>query len=266
MRTIILFIFFFHPWCVWAASPAGEVNAANRLFKQGKYDQSLPHYQKALEKDGDSALVHYNLGTALVKKGDYTPAVEHLRKAAGSKLKQLTTQPLYNLGNALYKLGMSKENTDIDGAMTDLGQSLANYEQVINMDAKDQDARYNYQFVQKELERLKKKQTQQKQQQKQGQGKQDHSGQQQSSQDKQSQAKENKKNKSSDQSKGQGTRDEGQGDEDQKQQQQAQAQGNELSYKEAKDILEDYQRNEEPKGLLNFIPKDKSEKPVAKDW
>ena len=51
------------------ASVAGEVNKGNDLYNQGKFDDSLGLYEKALDKDDNSGIVKYDLGTALYKGG-----------------------------------------------------------------------------------------------------------------------------------------------------------------------------------------------------
>ena len=74
------YVIFFVPSIVFA-SVAGEVNKANDLYKQGKFDDSLDLYQKALDQDDKSSVVKYDLGTALYKKGDYEKALEYLEQA-----------------------------------------------------------------------------------------------------------------------------------------------------------------------------------------
>ena len=186
----VCLIFLTFPAAAWAASSAGEVTEGNRLYKEGSFEDAAARYNAALARGGQEAVARYNLG------------------------------------NAMYKQGKALEEKDIDRAIGDMQQSLGDYEQVLKKNAKDADAQYNYDFVKKELERLKKKQQEQQQQKQQ----------QQQQQNKQDQQK--------------------------KQQQPQQGQ----DQRQAKDILEDYQRTEEPQGLLNFIPKDKPEKPVEKDW
>jgi len=66
--SFLLIIFLFVPKSTFA-SVAGEVNKANGLYKQGKFDDSLELYEKALDLDSKSSVVNYDLGTALYKKG-----------------------------------------------------------------------------------------------------------------------------------------------------------------------------------------------------
>ena len=106
------------------ASVAGEVNKANDLYKQGKFDDSLDLYQKALDQDDKSPVVKYDLGTALYKKGDYAKALGYLEQAAQDKNIKIKPKAEYNLGNVLYKSGIQKENTDVDQAIKSLARGF----------------------------------------------------------------------------------------------------------------------------------------------
>jgi Ca-activated chloride channel family protein len=260
------------------ASVAGEVNKANELYKQGRFDDSLNFYQEALDQDDKSPVVKYDLGTALYKKGDYAKALGYLEQAAEDKNIKIKPKAEYNLGNVLYKSGKQKENTNIDQAMKSLQEALGHYGQTIAIDPKDQEAVFNQDFVKKEIERLKQKKQQQKQQQNQQQ------------QQNQKQQKQNQQNQQSQQSKQNQQKQQGQESRQnqQKQQENQQAQQSkskeqknqkqkndqakagenqkELDRKQAEDLLEDYQENEEPKKLLNYMPKKIDDRPVLKDW
>src|ERR1700691_5631886 len=143
-----LFILFLMPSLVYA-SVAGEVNKANGLYKQDKFDDSLGLYQDALDRDGESPVVNYDLGTAYYKKGDYTKALGYLQQAAQDKNLKIKPKAEYNLGNALYKSGIKKENTDVDGAIKSLQEALGHYGQTIAIDPKDRDAVFNQDYVKK---------------------------------------------------------------------------------------------------------------------
>ncbi len=275
---IVLLIFaLLIPSMGWA-SVAGEVNKANDLYKQGKIDDSLSLYQKAFAQDEQSSVVKYDLGTALYKKGDYAKAMGYLEQAAQDKNIKIKPRAEYNLGNVLYKSGIQNEKTNVDQAIKSLQDATEHYGQSLGLDPKDKDALYNQDFVKKEIERLKQKkqeqqqkqqqqqnqkdqkqdkQNQQKQQKEQGQeGQQKQANQQQQQKQQEQQAKEAQEGKPQDRKK--------------QNQQSAQAQSVEnqkqVDRKQAEDLLEDYQENEEPKKLLNYMPKKIDNRPVLKDW
>ena len=272
---ILFMLSLFMPSLVFA-SVSGDVNKANDLYKQGKYGDSVGLYQKALDQDDRSPVVKYDLGTALYKKGDYDKALEYLEQAAQDKNVRIKPKAEYNLGNVLYKSGIQKENTNVNEAIKSLQEALGYYNQTTAIDPKDQDAVYNQDFVKKEIERLKQKKQEQQQHQQQNkdqkqknqQSKQDQGGGQQKEQkDQQGNPKDQKDQK------GQEAKQQEQKGKQQsaaQKQQNAQAQAGqsqkELDRKEAQDLLEEYQENEEPKKLLNYRPKKIDDRPVLKDW
>jgi Ca-activated chloride channel homolog len=254
--SILLFIFLMLPQLARSESSVQAVKDGNRLYKQGSFDDAVKFYSDALKKGGQDHVANYNLG------------------------------------NALYRKGMAQEKQNIDGAIKDLEEAVTRYEQVLKTDAKDSDAQYNKDFVSRKLEELKKKkqEQEQKQQQKQEQKKdqkqdqqkneQQNKNEQQEQQQKDQQQKEQEQKQQDKAKEEQKKQDEQKKKEEQSkveqkpnkkdenkqgQEQQAVMPG-EMSDKEAKELLEDYQRNEEPKGLLNFIPKKTDEQPVGKDW
>lgn len=301
------------------ASVAGGVNKGNQLYDQGQFDGALDLYQKALKKDPDSLAIEYNVGTALYKKGDYANAIEHFNKALLSDDPQIQSKAQFNLGNTYYKAGAAKEQSKVPEAITDLEKSLTHYQKLLEQPQQDPDAQSNYEFVKKELERLKQKQEEQNQQQQQqdqksqqdqqnqhnkdqqssqdnkdsGQDKKDQSNGQDAQdenkkenqeekpgpEDEQNQNKENEgqdsqKEKPSEDSKDQSEKKEnsvGGGNEGEPSpaEQQGGDQGNDqgmITPQEAQMVLDDYQRNDEPKGILYFKPQQGKDKPVQKDW
>ena len=186
------------------ASVAGDVNKANDLYKQGKFDDSIDLYQKALDRDEKSPVIKYDLGTALYKKGDYLKAKAYLEKAAQDKNGKIKGQAEYNLGNDLYRSGIQKENTNVDEAIKSLQEAVGQYGQSLADNPKDQDAQFNEDFVKKEIDRLKKKKQQQQQQQQQNQKQQQQNQQnQQGQQENQPQQQENQQKQQENQQKDQ---------------------------------------------------------------
>ena len=54
-----------------AASPRKSVKEGNLYYQQEDYAASRDKYEEALEKDPESDIVNFNLGTALYKEKDY---------------------------------------------------------------------------------------------------------------------------------------------------------------------------------------------------
>ena len=245
----------------WASAQLTQVNKGNDLYHKGRYDASAEAYGRALKSDPQSPLIQYDLGTALYKNKDYAGAIEHLKQSLNTKEPSLQNKTQYNLGGALYKHGLELEHEDLQGAIHNLEEALGHYQQVLSRDTKNQDAQYNKAIVAKELKRLKKRQEKERQKQKDQQGKDGQQGQpQDQNQELEQKQEQGQKQQQSQQGQKQGA--------DQKQGRQPdQPDGQkDVQQKEAQMFLEDYERNEEPKGLLNFVPKSAQEKSVEKDW
>jgi len=98
-----------------AKQASGEVkqafDAGLKLAAEGKWDEAIEEYKKALEKDPDQAYIQANLADALAKTGKNDDALAAYQKA-------LTLKPddaaLYtNLGVLLGKMGKNKESQDM---------------------------------------------------------------------------------------------------------------------------------------------------------
>jgi len=281
-----------------AASQRSSVKQGNALYEKGDYPASIEKYEEAIKKAPESDIVNFNAGTAYYKNQDFQQAITHTQKALLSEDPQLKARAHYNLGNALYRAGIAQENKDIQAAIQDLQQALSQYEGALKINDKDEDARYNYEFVKKELKRLEQKQQQQQQNKQQDQQsssgqdgqqqepspdedpseqarqqeRQDRSGEENKEKDQQAQGQKPEENqpKSEEQEK---QDQQPAGGEDQQQSARPQTSSGQgaasqkgLTQREARMMLEDYQQTEEPKGMVNFIPRDAQDKPVTKDW
>ncbi len=294
MRTVLTFLLVLLCVSPAAASARGDVSRGNRLYEKGDYAQALTNYKEALQRSPESDIINFNTGTALYKTGEFDQSIEHLQKALLSDDDALKEKAQYNLGNAFYRAGMTRADQSPDLAVKALEKSLGHYERAMEMDKQDEDARFNYDIVKKRLEELKKKQQQQKQQQKQNQkNQQDQNQQKQSSQPRdqedqkkdgsqqqqqQSQSQEQEKEQ---QQQGQQNEEQPQADQQEdrqgqgEQEQQRQSSRNqqpgtenqkEMTKKEAEMLLNDYQQNEEPQGLLNFMKHKAEVAPVKRNW
>ena len=131
------------------------------------YDEALESYNKALSDSPDSPIMHFNIGDSLYKKGEYEKAQEAFTKALLTEDEQLETKANYNIGNCKYRQGKLKEDTDLSTSIALYREALDYYKNTMRLDEKDQDAKYNHEFVEKRLKVLLDKQKQQQEQQEQ---------------------------------------------------------------------------------------------------
>ncbi len=164
---IIIFVavLFYGMPSILAASIIKDVGEGNRLYKDEKYDEALRKYNEAQAESPDSDIVNFNVGTTLYRKEDYQKAVDSLTKSLVTKDSQLESMANYNIGNSRVRQGSAKENTDSSRAINLYKEALNYYKRAIDLDEKDEDAKFNYEFVEKKIKELMEKQQQQQQQQ-----------------------------------------------------------------------------------------------------
>ena len=149
---------------VAGSANAASVREAQRLYADGKYAQALAEYQAAVG-DQPTPQLDFNMGAAAYKAGQYGDAAGAFARALGSDDPKLQEQGFYNLGNAQFRLGEQTKESKPQQTMQAWQQALDAYESALKVDPKDEDARYNRDFVKHALEELQKQQ-QQKQDQK----------------------------------------------------------------------------------------------------
>ncbi|HKP92578.1 MAG TPA: tetratricopeptide repeat protein, partial [Chthoniobacterales bacterium] len=81
------------------ASWMAHANLGVILFQQGKVEEGIEHYRKALELDPTYGEAHYDLANALVRLGRTEEAITHYEKAID--LSPLNARAHFNLGSIL---------------------------------------------------------------------------------------------------------------------------------------------------------------------
>jgi len=283
---IIMIALIFFPHLSWAATKTSDVKKGNLFFNQKKYTEALEKYNSALDKAPESPIINFDAGAARYKNGEYAKAIPYFQKSLLSDDLKLQAKAHYNLGNALYKAGIQKEDSALDSAIKSLEESLPHYEKSLSLQPEDEDSKFNDGFVKKELERLRKKQKNQSKKNKENSATQKNQ-ESQSSHNTESSEQEKQKNPqqqnatSNDEKKPSSPPGEQKlnqlepappGWEDDQEKQKGHSAPTtvkpaELSPQEARTLLDNYQQNEEPRGLLNMRWQRHSDSaPVLKDW
>ncbi len=86
---------------------SAQVNLGNALLRNGKTNDALDHFNQALQFDPKQAAVYLNLATVYLQMGDTNAAITQYLKAI--ELQPTMEQPLFALGDALIKTGRSAE-------------------------------------------------------------------------------------------------------------------------------------------------------------
>ncbi len=141
-----------------SASPS----SALREYNSGKYEDSFKDYGKLLEGKKDDPRLKFNAGAAAYQSRQMDDAEKLFTDALGSPDLELQQRAYYNRGNTKYRLGQAlpdpkKKQETWENAAKD-------FESALKLNGKDTDAKYNLDFVNQQLEELKKQQQQQNQQ------------------------------------------------------------------------------------------------------
>jgi tetratricopeptide (TPR) repeat protein len=81
------------------------VRAGNQAFRNEQFNDALEQYQIAETELPESPELDYNIAGVLYQQGKYEETVERYGKALNSTDAALQPQALYNLGNTYYRMG-----------------------------------------------------------------------------------------------------------------------------------------------------------------
>jgi Ca-activated chloride channel homolog len=146
IALIILFYISALGWA-WGDSLASNNKEANKLYKEGKIDDALSKWRDAQIENPDNDKLHYNIGNGLHEQKKYDDAFKEYEKSLDSKDSELRHRAYYNIGNTHYRMGK-------------LPEAIEDYKKCLEIDPKDEDAKYNIEFIKKKLEEQKKQESQ----------------------------------------------------------------------------------------------------------
>lgn len=249
-RMLIAFVLLQAVGGLFAGDGKKAGRQGNTLYENQQYEQAADAYYAGLDAYADRTpdATYYglqnNLGAALHKQEDFELAAETFEKAlAAAETEGAVARTAYNAGNNAF---LSQQ----------LDDALAYYRHALLADPTNQDAKFNYEFV--------KRQMQQQQQQQSSDGENDE----QEDEQNQEQQQDGEQNQDSDQQQEQQNQqpNEEQQQQDQQQQQQPQPEDSEqLSRQQAERILQALENKEEQ--LLREVQKMEGRpRRVEKDW
>ena len=85
-------------------------NLGNLFYKQGRYDDAIRHYEKAIRIKPDHTNAYRNLGATLIRKGRISEAVQHFQDALRLEPDNVQTKSYLNKATAL--LNNSQKGSD----------------------------------------------------------------------------------------------------------------------------------------------------------
>lgn len=138
-----------------------QIRQGNKYVAQGLYDRAAEQYRKAISKERENAVAHYNLGCVLLAQKQDTAAIKEFEVAAKLfSAKKRKAMAYHNMGVILQQRKMT-------------AQAIEAYKESLRNNPDDDETRYNLALCKKQQKESKqqkqqdKKQQQKKQQQKQ---------------------------------------------------------------------------------------------------
>lgn len=132
----------------WTWPWQSALSGASKAYEKGDYTSAVMQLEQALAQNPDDPKLLYDLGCSLYQGGDYAGAALAFKKALdrlpeGSKLLPWTH---YNLGNALFR--QSEQEKEGKKLLEEAGKA---YEEALEWDPDDEDARHNLAVVKARL-------------------------------------------------------------------------------------------------------------------
>jgi tetratricopeptide (TPR) repeat protein len=109
-----------------------EENLGQAVYDQGRVDEALAHFQKAVELNPKQPFVHSLLGVVLLEQGRVEDSLAHLKIAL--EINPNDGDAHYNLGNTFLQMGRAR-------------QAIAAYSRALEIDPYDIEARNNLAWV-----------------------------------------------------------------------------------------------------------------------
>lgn len=228
-----------------------KTEAANRLYKQGKFEEALKLYSDALLLSPADPRLKMNKGSALYQTGDLDAAESNYQGALSAKEKKERAIAHYNLGNIQFRKGDQMMQQGDQKAQEQYKNALDNYIKSLDLQPSDFDAKWNLQLAHQRIKQAEQQQQNRKNDKNDNDQNKDQQKQQQQNKDNQQKNdKQDQEKQQSDQQQDQNRQDEqkkqqqDQNKQDEKQQQQAQPaqkqDEKEMKKEEAKRIIELY--------------------------
>jgi Ca-activated chloride channel family protein len=134
-----------------------SVQDGAKAYATGHFDDAAKQFEAESVRKPKDARLAFNAGDAAYRAGHYDAADAAFKRAVAAADPKLQQQILYNDGDVLYRLGESKKPEEREATIAQWKAAIKAYDGAIALDAKDADARFNRDFVQRKLDALEQK-------------------------------------------------------------------------------------------------------------
>jgi len=139
---------------LFAPSAGWAKNAGVEAYERADYQGAAEVFTKQLKRMPESEALHFNHGAAAYKQRDYAKALDAFSKAVTSPDPQLRAAAEYNLGNTLYQRGAAQKEKP--PKIKEWKNALQHYDQALNVQPGNKEAKYNRDLVQRLIDELEK--------------------------------------------------------------------------------------------------------------
>jgi len=255
----------------WIDPLADKIREGNQLYQDGNYDGALDKYVNAQIDSPEIPQLDFNIADVQYKRSKYNEASQLFEKVIKSDDIGMKAKSSFNLGNTLYRQGKMKEALECYKKTVDYINETAPAS--TELDALKNDAKYNYEYIEKKMKEQQQKQQnqdQKDQQQKEDQDKKDEQSGEKKGEDKEKQ--ESQKDKQQPTPENTQEKNENKEDKDKEkdqpteQQQQRPQEMKQMSKEEAERLLDALNQSEKEARAMVRDTQHFQHKSVEKDW
>ncbi len=140
--------------------PSARAATADALkdYNSGNYPRAYEKFSRLAEEQKDDRQ-HFNAGSAAYKAGEFEKARDHFSASLLAEDLSIQKKSYFNLGNTLFRLGAKSGDPEDREALWE--DAIKGFEDSLQIDKNDADAKSNSQFVRKQLEKLRQEMEQQ---------------------------------------------------------------------------------------------------------
>jgi len=142
-----------------------KTEAANRLYKQGRFEEALRLYEDALLLSPADPKLKMNKGSALYRLGDLEGAQKDYEGALDAKEEKERATAHYNMGNILFRKGETMQRQGDMKAQEEYKAARDHFIRALDLQPSDRDAKWNLQLTHGRIKQMEQQQQQQQQQQ-----------------------------------------------------------------------------------------------------
>ncbi|MEO2186580.1 MAG: tetratricopeptide repeat protein, partial [bacterium] len=103
-------------------------------YQSQEYEAAQEYYESVLMDNGNNSQAQFGRGSSAFQRGDMETAKHGFEQSLKSHDVQLQSKAMYNLGNTFFKSEKKEE-------------ALAFYRKALELNPKDKDAKFNYEFL-----------------------------------------------------------------------------------------------------------------------